>query len=251
MEAILGVTMAVNGNLKDMALAELIQHTCQERKRARLDIIHADRTAQLFFDNGDVVHATLDDLVGEDVVYQVLGWEEGHFSLDAQGKPPARTIQRTWSGLLMEGARRLDEAGLSEEEKEPGTTTEGVTMASKLEDILKGLGDEINGLIAASVVGMDGLGIAEYSRSSKTNVEAINAQMALYVKLIDTTVQKLGVGAIEDDLLTTDNAFLLIRFLENKGYILGIAADRKVVSLGNLRLMSRLYAERLSKALPR
>jgi hypothetical protein len=42
-----------------------------------------------------------------------------------------------------------------------------------------------------------------------------------------------------------------MRFLPGKQYYLGIAANRKTGNLGNMRLISKTYAERLSKAMPR
>jgi hypothetical protein len=41
----------------------------------------------------------------------------------------------------------------------------------------------------------------------------------------------------------------LMRFLPGKQYYLDIIADRKTGNLGNLRLMSRMYTERLAKVL--
>jgi hypothetical protein len=50
--------------------------------------------------------------------------------------------------------------------------------------------------------------------------------------------------------LTTDDAYLLVRFLEDKEYYLGLAADREGTRLGSMRLNSRIYAERVNEALP-
>jgi predicted regulator of Ras-like GTPase activity (Roadblock/LC7/MglB family) len=72
----------------------------------------------------------------------------------------------------------------------------------------------------------------------------------MLVKLVDTTVTKLGAGVVEDNLLTTENALVLIKFLADKSYFLGIAADRKTAKLGNMRLISRIFAERVTKAMP-
>ena len=73
----------------------------------------------------------------------------------------------------------------------------------------------------------------------------------LLFKLVNTSVDKLGAGNIQDFLLTTDKAYLLIRYLSDRNYFLGIAADRRKANLGNMRLYSRIFSERLSKAMPR
>ncbi len=46
---------------------------------------------------------------GEEVIYKVLSWDEGEFVLDVGAESPEVTIKRNWSGLLLEGAKRLDE----------------------------------------------------------------------------------------------------------------------------------------------
>ncbi len=123
-------------------------------------------------------------------------------------------------------------------------------MAQNMREILVELGQEVPGFMAASVVGMDGLGVANHAAGS-LDTEIINAQMTLLFKLVNTSVDKIGGGDINDFLLTTDKAFLLIRYLSDRNYFLGIAADRRKANLGNMRLYNRIFADRLSKAMPR
>jgi len=106
--------MGMQGNLRDMAVADLVQHNCQERKTARLTIYHLDEEAQLFFKDGSVVHASLGNMQGEEVVYYILGWDEGTFVVEPDLESPLISIQRSWSGLLIDGARRLDERSTNE-----------------------------------------------------------------------------------------------------------------------------------------
>ena len=109
---------------------------------------------------------------------------------------------------------------------------------------------EVPGYIASAVVGMDGLSIAQHT-SAKVDPEAISAQMTLLFKLVDTSVTKLGAGVMEDDLLTTESAYLLMRYLPDKKHFIGMAVDRKSGNLGNMRLISRMFADRIDKSMPR
>ena len=244
--------MAMQGNLRDMAVADLVQHNCQDRKTARLVIDHDHDQAVLYFTDGKVAHAAMGSIQGEEVIYCILDWEEGLFTLETGVQPPTVSIQRSWSSLLMEGARRLDEAKTETALPTPHITlTEVNPMAQKLDEALQSLGNEVNGYIASAVVGMDGMGIAQDVHAGKADVESINAQTALLIKLVDTSTLKMNAGKLEDSLLTTENAYVLVRYLEGKTYFLVILADRRTASLGNLRLMSRIYSERVSKAIPR
>lgn len=243
--------MSTQGNLQDISVADLIQQNCQARKTARLTLRVRDEEATLFFAAGQVTHATLGELHGEEVIYQVLNWAEGGFELEPDIRALHTTIQRTWSGLLLEGARRLDETRLTQHVDIPEKQIHSEAKTMELDTVLKELGDQVNGFIATAVVGMDGIGLSQFSRSKKVDMENVNAQMTLLVKLVETTVDKLGSGVIEDILLTTEDAYLLVRFLKDRGFYLGIAADRKNGQVGNMRLISKLFIERVAKVMPR
>jgi predicted regulator of Ras-like GTPase activity (Roadblock/LC7/MglB family) len=240
----------MRGNLRDMAVADLIQHTCQDGKTAHLRIQHENQQADLYFKEGNVEHAVLGAWRGEEAVYQVLRWELGEFSLETGVASPQHTIDRSWAGLLMEGMRRLDEAQVQDNFEDSLQLEEVNSMAGELDSLLKNLSKEVDGFVAAAVVGMDGLGIAGYTEGT-LDTEAINAQMTLLFKLVTTTADKLLSDSVEDFLLTTERAYVLVRYLSDTKFYLGITADRRQANLGNLRLISRIYAERLSKAMPR
>ncbi len=242
--------MSMQGNLHDMTVADMIQHNCQDRKTARLLIQNDGQQASLFFKDGNVVHAVSGDQEGEEVIYQILGWEEGTFNLETGVEPPAMTITRSWSGLLLEGAKRLDEETLEKDLFETVQSIQPeVKKMAKLDDILKEMGGEVTGYVASAVVGMDGINIAQHARA-KVDPEAISAQMTMLIKLVDTAVTKLGAGVVEDNLTTFAGAYITMRFLPDKQYYLGLAVDRKSGNLGNMRLIGKMYAERIAKAMP-
>jgi predicted regulator of Ras-like GTPase activity (Roadblock/LC7/MglB family) len=243
--------MGMQGNLRDMAIADLIQHNCLDRKTAQLKIEHSGQQAVLYFEDGNVAHAMLGDQTGEDVVYQILRWEDGSFDVEAGIKPPRTTITRSWSGLLLEGARRLDENEQAARPFESDQTNPlKESKMATLDDILKEMSGEITGYVACALVGLDGLNIASHTNNQAADPETISAQLTMLLKLVDLSVEKLGAGDIEDNLTTTENAFILMRFLPGKQYYLSLAVNRKSGNLGNMRLISKIYAERLSKAIP-
>ena len=101
--------MSMQGQLREMGVAELIQHTCQDAKTARLALDSGGKQAVIYFEGGEVVHAAQGELQGEPVIYAVLNWGEGSFALEPGVEAPARTIHRSYAGLLLEGAKRIDE----------------------------------------------------------------------------------------------------------------------------------------------
>jgi predicted regulator of Ras-like GTPase activity (Roadblock/LC7/MglB family) len=103
--------MALQGSLQDMSVADLIQHNCQEGRTARIDLRRGGdgQTAVLYLEQGQIVHAESQGESGEEIVYRVLAWTEGAFSVEPGQPAPAHTIQRSYAGLLLEGMRRIDE----------------------------------------------------------------------------------------------------------------------------------------------
>ena len=266
--------MAVKGNLKDISLTNLVQMEAQSGLTGRLSVQHAGEDALIFFADGEIVHAEIGFLSGKDAFYKVLSWEEGDFTLESDQTTPKQTITERWSDLLLGGLHQIDESnaekaesakkddvfpedlgklfGLERTNNSPktGDIIMEDNMAQKMQEVLADLSAEAPGLFASAVVGMDGLPVAEFAKNS-VNIESFSAQMTLLIKLVDTTTKKVKAGEVEDYLLTTDKAYLLIRFLGDSKYYLGIGAARSGSNLGKLRLYSRIYADRLSAILPR
>lgn len=246
----------MKGDLRDMGIADLIQHNCQDRKTAQVSIEHSGKQAVLFFQDGEVVHAGLGEKAGEEVIYEILKWEDGTFEMENNVAPPARTIQKIWSNLLLEGARRLDENTSNAPQSVPEERMEVNPMAINLDGLLKEMGGEITGYLASVIAGMDGINLASHSRTNKVDTEAISAQMTMLFKLVDTSTRKLAEIQeqqieVEDNLLTTEGAYVLMRYLPGRQFYVGVIADKKAGNLGNLRLISKLYGDRLAKAMPR
>jgi len=148
--------MAMQGNLHDMSVADIIQVNCQDKKTARATIRTDSREAVLFFKDGNVIHATMDNLVGEEVIYQILAWDEGEFSIDLGTESPEVSIKRNWSGLLLEGAKRLDEQASA-----GGLELDILqTPIDQKDELIKGLLtkylESISSADAISIVGIDG-----------------------------------------------------------------------------------------------
>lgn len=75
--------------------------------------------------------------------------------------------------------------------------------------------------------------------------------MTKLFKLVDSTVKKMNGGEFEDNLITMERAYILMRFLPGGEYYLGMAADRQNGRLGNMRLISKIYSQKIAKAMPK
>lgn len=100
------------GTLKNIQLNDLIQMCCLSASSLCMRVNKDDRSGTIFIVDGEIVHAACDGLVGEEAFYQILGWQTGSFESIEVSTIPERTIHKNYHFLIMEAARRADEASL-------------------------------------------------------------------------------------------------------------------------------------------
>jgi hypothetical protein len=71
---------------------------------------NADEKCEMYFTQGQVVHAVYGSITGDEAVFKVLRWTAGNFQIDFDGKTTQQTTTLNTQGMLMEGLRLLDEA---------------------------------------------------------------------------------------------------------------------------------------------
>ena len=239
--------MALQGNLRDMAVADLIQQYGQDEKTAVLHITHGNEEATLYFHEGTVAHAELNDEEGEEIVYHVLGWEDGAFSLEMDVSPPTTSITRSWSGLLLEGARRLDEAKQEaeivaaekamEQEIAAQEAAEETTkkMADKrksnmLADVLSELLQESADIVGAGVVGTDGLVYSADVPFKDMEEDMVGAASVAAYELSKRGVQQLHRGEFTRTLIQGTEGNIIITGLNPETLLVVLTSD--AINLG-------------------
>jgi len=109
--------MPLEGSLKDLSLANLIQLNCQEMNEVKITLEYLGKEGIIFCSGGNIVHAVTGPLTGEKAVYELLRWNGGTFHLQNGVTPPERTIDRNWNSILLEGMQRIDEGEMSMEDR--------------------------------------------------------------------------------------------------------------------------------------
>ena len=104
----------LRGRLEQLGLSSLLVMLEMERKDGLLLLKNGedDTVARLFLRRGQVIQARIekrDDLDGRQSVYAALAWTKGKFNFSAMEVDMEDEIQSTTTGLLMEGARIMDE----------------------------------------------------------------------------------------------------------------------------------------------
>lgn len=109
-------TAALTGNLEEIGLSVLLTLLEMERKTGVLAVRDRaeDHFARIYLRDGRVVHATMESdgirPVNADCIYFLLNWNAGRFEFNLAEVDMEDQVGATTTHLLMEGAKRIDEA---------------------------------------------------------------------------------------------------------------------------------------------
>ena len=101
--------MAFQGSLKELPLPDIIQLVSVSGKTGVFVLTKSDQTGEIYLQEGEMVHAAVGSLTGEEAVYELAIWQEGDFDFRPGSETSERTITKSNTNLLMEAARRIDE----------------------------------------------------------------------------------------------------------------------------------------------
>jgi DNA-binding response OmpR family regulator len=98
------------GTLSDLHLADIIQLKCMSGSSAALQFTGPQgEKARVYFESGQVRHATAPGKEGVAAFNEIVNWKGGQISEVSGAAPSPRTIDLDWQILLMEAVRRIDE----------------------------------------------------------------------------------------------------------------------------------------------
>ncbi len=216
-----------------MSVADLIQHTCIERKTARVRLRSKGSEAYLFFRDGAVIHATNSEAEGEEVIYDLLNWIDGEFEMENSVSSPVRSIHNTWTALLIEGARRIDEE--LNDTTQTAVTEEEAIMAPKkrselLTEAIAGLLTESSDIQGAAIVGKDGLIYSANIPQKVLDEDMVGASSAAILGLSMRSCEQLKRGSYIQTLVQADNGNIIVSQLDDD--TLFVALTPKAINLG-------------------
>jgi predicted regulator of Ras-like GTPase activity (Roadblock/LC7/MglB family) len=122
---------------------------------------------------------------------------------------------------------------------------------AKLDQVIQQFRGEMGAdFISMDVVGKDGMSIGGGSIDPNFNSTDASARLSMVMELASKASGKVGMGKVEDNLTTTDKAYVIARFIGDGSYFWELAVTRNA-SLGAVRMMMNDYADRLWEAIPR
>lgn len=193
-------------------LGDLIQINCLNRIRGAFRVSSSQREGFLFFEGGQLVHASCGDQVGLDAVVVMLGWRSGSIEPSELAWPTQSSIGMGADALLLHAAQRLDER--ARDASRHDATTKVVRRVAPVDDA-RGSTDssppderrsELSGIALRSPFAFDGLSRLEITRVA-----------------VDGKIERLKAGASTD---LADTAFFCQRLATLVGEGLGLGACR-------------------------
>lgn len=99
------------GTLRDLHIADIIQLKCMSGTTSTVEFIGPrGEKGRVFFENGQVRHATAPGREGLAAFDEIVKWKGGTISEVSEAPPLPRTIDLDWQVLLMEATRKMDES---------------------------------------------------------------------------------------------------------------------------------------------
>ncbi|MDH3443073.1 MAG: DUF4388 domain-containing protein [Deltaproteobacteria bacterium] len=90
----------MQGKLSEIGFSEMLSLATAGKKTGGLMLCSRDETVEVFFSDGQIVHATCPIGEGEKAIYYPVTWEDGVFKLQADWTAPATTIHRSSEQIL-------------------------------------------------------------------------------------------------------------------------------------------------------
>ncbi|MBA2623374.1 MAG: response regulator [Chthoniobacterales bacterium] len=100
------------GTLSDLHIADIIQLKCMSGATSALEFTGPrGEKARVFFEKGQVRHATAPGKTGVDAFNEIVNWKGGMISEVSGTGESTRSIELDWQMLLLEAVRKIDEEG--------------------------------------------------------------------------------------------------------------------------------------------
>lgn len=105
--------MALEGSLKDIDITDLVQVYSNKGRTCRLTTRYGSLEGMIFFHEGNIIHASVGPLIGENAFTQLLKWKDGSFKIetDIEGdvEMPKVTIVKDTRKLINESLKKIEE----------------------------------------------------------------------------------------------------------------------------------------------
>ena len=87
-------------------------------------------------------------------------------------------------------------------------------------EVLESILNKVEGTLAAVVMGMDGIPVENRAVSSSDNIESLAAEYSSLLKGTAFTNQEVGLGAIEEMVVSSETRIIVIRMITAEYFVM-------------------------------
>ncbi|MBU0673421.1 MAG: response regulator [Proteobacteria bacterium] len=257
------------GTVAGVGLTDVIQIKCLSRVTSALRVKEDDKIGIIYFQDGRIIHAICKEMEGEEAFYSILNFKGGMLDSLNVSDMPGQTINKPVEALLMEWARRSDEANNQEEETEleqlaPGfgrvadqninsggtnqsaTGTANVTEEddmAELKDVLTEF-TNIPGVNTACLVGRDGF-LLDSIAISGIDTEMIGAIASSGFGASESMGRQLEKGQMSMSMIEYAGGPVMLSPIGDEAFLVIVA--EKEANLGMIRLKIKKHAKQIAE----
>jgi CheY-like chemotaxis protein/Flp pilus assembly protein TadD len=195
----------MQGDLSSISLVEMMQAMAAGRKDGTARVDGTESRGTIWFLNGQVIDASVDNLQGESALFRMMRWDQGHFEIEFQTPERIVAIRRSIEELINEALNQT-ELWIQLSEQLPDLSTVCQVNFDELAQRLSELPDSHTALIRH----IDGeKTILEVVRSSTlSDVDALNIFNQLFFEGLvnDSGISRQKVTVPPADLTLTNLA---------------------------------------------
>jgi predicted regulator of Ras-like GTPase activity (Roadblock/LC7/MglB family)/CheY-like chemotaxis protein len=230
-------------------LLSVMQVINLDKKTSALHIDCDGREGVIYFVEGEIIDADYQGLSGVEAVLKLIAQRNSNISVKKIKNNVKKTIDVPFVEFMLDVTKEIDEyrngdKGGRREENNAfilGNKSEEENMKFG-KDVLNVLDRDIEGLLAASIFGRDGIPIL-VENPGKLDVDGFSAKFAMVSALVNKNIKELSGGKVSEILVEEENGWVLVRPIEKAGTFLIIAVSSKA-TLGNVRFVAKsLVAE--------
>ncbi len=246
--------------IQEMEFTDLLQFLSFAGRAVKVQVTNnIGEEGEIGLEGDNVLWVRTSSLTGEEAYFEIVRWEGGGFEMRPLGEDEKVGKEEiiSLSYLLIEGARRKDEALLAQaEEKEKEGKSETLEDKGRIVDsvnrILKELTSEVPDLIAAEIVSIEeGVPIVAETTNQAFDPDVTAAYYTEVIKINEKALDVLKKGGkLEEVLLTTDEFYLILRILPDTRFCVGVAITRQG-NVGMARMVIKRFEKRFVEILPR
>lgn len=109
-------------------------------------------------------------------------------------------------------------------------------------DVLKELVDGVDGGLAATIMGMDGIAVEQYIKAGGCDVETVGVEYGKVIEEIKNASTLLNLGTVQEVMVATASSDLLLRMSTPEYYIAFVLGHNS--NIGKARYLARRAAEK-------